>query len=141
MAQLSAKEAADHTGMTKAGIIKAIKTGKLSAAKNDNGEWQIDPSELFRAYPPRNTGSTVDVTPQVDAGTPHQVNGLQAEIEKLRELLEAEKRLTASEAARADDLARRLDQEGQERRQLLAMLTDARVQDARRSIWSKLLGR
>ena len=37
-------------GRTKAGILKAIKSGRLSATKNGNGEWLVDPSELFRVY-------------------------------------------------------------------------------------------
>jgi FtsZ-binding cell division protein ZapB len=47
---LTAKEAADQVGKTKAGILKAIKTGRLSGNKDDNGEWRIDPAELFRVY-------------------------------------------------------------------------------------------
>jgi hypothetical protein len=49
---LSAKQAAEQVGLSKQGIIKAIKQGKLSATKDDNGEWQIDPAELFRVYQP-----------------------------------------------------------------------------------------
>src|SRR4051812_30059456 len=47
---LTAKQAADQVGRTKAGILKAIKSGRLSAAKGNNGEWLIDPAELFRVY-------------------------------------------------------------------------------------------
>lgn len=49
---ISAKEAAERTGMSKAGIVKALRTGKLSGTKNLNGEWEIEPVELFRVYPP-----------------------------------------------------------------------------------------
>lgn len=49
---ISAKEAAERTGMSKAGIVKALRSGKISATKNINGEWEIDPVELFRVYPP-----------------------------------------------------------------------------------------
>lgn len=126
--------------MTKAGLLKAVRKGTLSAEKDHNGEWKIDPSELFRAYPPvnQNTGAGSQT---VDDGTRRPDTGLQAEIEHLRELVRRADDRAASEAARADDLARRLDQEGQERRQLMAMLTDQRVQGARRSIWAKLTGR
>jgi hypothetical protein len=47
---LTAKQAADRVGRTKTGILKAIKSGRLSAAKGANGEWIIDPAELFRVY-------------------------------------------------------------------------------------------
>lgn len=45
-------EAAKATGMSKAAISRAIKNGTLSAAKQDNGSYKIDPSELHRVYPP-----------------------------------------------------------------------------------------
>jgi hypothetical protein len=52
---ISAKESAERVGMTKAGIMKAIRTGKLSATKNVHGEWEIEPVELFRVYQPAQT--------------------------------------------------------------------------------------
>jgi hypothetical protein len=51
----SAKEAAEKVGITKAGIMKAIRTGKLSANKDVHGEWNIEPVELFRVYQPKET--------------------------------------------------------------------------------------
>lgn len=130
MASLSAKAAATQVGMTKAGLLKAVRNGKVSAQKDHNGEWQIDPAELFRVYPPvnRNVG---DEHPQVDDGTQDRTQAFIAEIEGLRELVEAERR-------RGDDLARRLDQEGQERRQLQAVLMDAR--EKKRGLWARLFG-
>ena len=133
MASLSAKEAAEAVGMTKAGLLKAVRKGTLSAEKDHNGEWKIDPAELFRAYPPANR-NTAPGHQTVDNGTPAPDTGLQAEIEGLRALVDTLQ-------SERDDLRRRLDQEGQERRQLMAMLTDQRIQGARRSIWSKLTGR
>jgi hypothetical protein len=38
---ISAHEAAEQVGMSKAGILKAIKTGKSSAQKDTSGEWRI----------------------------------------------------------------------------------------------------
>jgi hypothetical protein len=32
-------------------LLNAINKGRLSASKDDKGQWQIDPSELFRVYP------------------------------------------------------------------------------------------
>jgi hypothetical protein len=48
---LSAKETPERVGGTKPGFLKAIRQGKLSATKDHNGEWRIDPAELFRVYP------------------------------------------------------------------------------------------
>ena len=60
---LSAKEAAEAVGISKQGIIKSITRGRISAVKNKNGEWEIDPSELFRVY------ETVKSVDPVDAST------------------------------------------------------------------------
>lgn len=49
---LTLRQAAEEVGMTKPAVLKAIQKGKLSATKDGNGQWQIDPAELFRAYPP-----------------------------------------------------------------------------------------
>lgn len=47
---LTITEAAKETGLTRAGIHKAIKQGRLSATKADNGSYMIDTAELFRVY-------------------------------------------------------------------------------------------
>ena len=49
---LSLKQAAEEIGMTKPAVLKAIHRGSLSATKDNNGQWQIDPAELFRVYKP-----------------------------------------------------------------------------------------
>ena len=43
--------AAAAVGRNKTAILRAIKAGKISVAKDENGEWQIDPAELHRIYP------------------------------------------------------------------------------------------
>jgi hypothetical protein len=43
--------AAAAIGRNKTAILRAIKAGKISVAKDENGEWQIDPTELHRMYP------------------------------------------------------------------------------------------
>jgi predicted site-specific integrase-resolvase len=45
-------QAAKATGINKMTIGRAIRSGKISAAKNQNGEYDIDPSELHRVFPP-----------------------------------------------------------------------------------------
>ena len=45
-------EAAKETGLTKPAILKAIQKGRVSATKDDKGQWLIDPAELFRVYSP-----------------------------------------------------------------------------------------
>ena len=49
---LTLAEAAKETGLTKPAILKAIQKGRVSATKDDKGQWLIDPAELFRVYSP-----------------------------------------------------------------------------------------
>ena len=44
-------EAARVTGKSKPAISKAIKSGRLSASRADDGSYRIDPAELERVYP------------------------------------------------------------------------------------------
>ena len=44
-------EAAKACGKSKATISKAIKNGKISAKRNDNNSFSIEPVELHRVYP------------------------------------------------------------------------------------------
>jgi hypothetical protein len=49
--------AAAAVGRNKNAILRAINAGKISAAKDKNDDWQIEPSELHRLYPPLRTAS------------------------------------------------------------------------------------
>src|SRR3546814_6225643 len=67
--------------VTRQTLMKAIKTGRVSAEKSDNGEWRIEPVELFRVWPPVN-GVQQTLQPNItDSDTP----GLQAANRLLRE--------------------------------------------------------
>jgi hypothetical protein len=39
------------TGLNKTSILRAIKSGKLSGTKDENGQWLVEPVELHRVYP------------------------------------------------------------------------------------------
>ena len=49
---ITLKEASGKVGVTRQTLMKAIKTGRISAEKSENGEWRIEPVELFRVWPP-----------------------------------------------------------------------------------------
>src|SRR3546814_6137344 len=51
---ITLREASEKVGVTRQTLMKAIKTGRVSAEKSDNGEWRIEPVELFRVWPPVN---------------------------------------------------------------------------------------
>ena len=49
--QLSTREAALELGVSPRQIQKLIKNGKLSAERNESGNYLIDKSEFYRAFP------------------------------------------------------------------------------------------
>jgi excisionase family DNA binding protein len=53
MPTLSLRDAAEQAGTSKSTIWRAIKSGRLSAARTDDGGFAIDPAELFRVFQPQ----------------------------------------------------------------------------------------
>ena len=51
-------EAAVVCGVNKTTLLRAIKSGKVSATRDAHEQWQIEPAELHRVYPPRTKAST-----------------------------------------------------------------------------------
>ena len=93
--QYTAGEAAKAAGVSTATITRAIKKGKISAAKDDSGAWSIEPSELHRVYPP--VAAQDDTKEAMQSGvTPLQDGGLQAELEVLRERVRSAEALQAA---------------------------------------------
>lgn len=91
-------EAAKATGKSKATISKAIKSGRISASKDETGAFRIDPSELHRVYPPtpkNEQQETQKVTP-ANAQDLGDFKALQARLEA------AQERLSDKEAVIAD---------------------------------------
>ena len=94
MTTLSLREGAEQTGVSKSTIFRAIRAGKLSAARTADGNFEIDPAELFRVYPPK----TADVAPErateslaghgaPDTETAMKLALLDAEVKALREMV------------------------------------------------------
>jgi len=54
------KQAARKVGKSKATIHRDITKGKLSASRDEQGNWHIDPSELFRVYEAVTSKTTQD---------------------------------------------------------------------------------
>jgi excisionase family DNA binding protein len=112
----SVRQAAEATGKTKPTILRAIQKGKISAKKDEHGEWEIDPAELHRVYEPVPAGT--------DTHTDANETADSREIELLREML-------ADKDRQIEGLNRRLESVDEERRttlrQLTALLTDQRA--------------
>jgi excisionase family DNA binding protein len=45
--------AAEAAGINRSTVLRAIKAGKISATKDEHGEWRIEAAELHRVYPPK----------------------------------------------------------------------------------------
>ena len=123
------KQAADATGKSKPTILRAIQSGKMSAHKDQNGEWQIDPAELHRVYDPATKTDTRNDTSTGQA-TPHEIMMLRQELEFRYEQLANERRERERERETITELRRQLTVMDEERRmtlrQLTALLTDQR---------------
>ena len=45
-------QAAKAVGMSKTSVLRSIKAGRISAGRDEFGQWAIEPCELHRVYPP-----------------------------------------------------------------------------------------
>ena len=50
-------QAAKAAGVSKTTLRRAIENGRLSASRNADGSYEIDPAELHRAFPSHSDGS------------------------------------------------------------------------------------
>jgi chromosome segregation ATPase len=134
-------EAAKETGLTKPAILKAIQKGRVSATKDDKGQWLIDPAELFRVYSPTVKKEMVETQ-----------TGTFELLLKLREMeakLEVtEKRLLDKEAeienfrAQVSDLRTERERWRVQAEQITRLLTDQREQEQAKKprFWAWLSG-
>lgn len=129
----TAAQAAAQVGMTKQGIIRAIHRGKLSATRNEHGNFEIEPVELFRAFPKSSIG--VNSSGKVDDAQPSEAGNT---VDEKVTLLE---RIIRDKDEVIQDLRRRLDDESEERRRLTALLEALTPPQpaAPRSWWARLL--
>src|SRR3546814_20222564 len=51
---ITLREESEKVGVTRQTLMKAIKTGRVSGQKSANGEWRIEPVELYRVWHPVN---------------------------------------------------------------------------------------
>jgi hypothetical protein len=123
---LTLGQAAKETGVSKTAISRAIKSGRLSASKSEKGDYQIDPSELFRVYPVTSGGNRN----QEQYATPKDSSGLHSVYDVLREMIakienerdDLRRRLDSSEAAREQEAEER-KKAADDVRRLTLMLT------------------
>jgi len=98
---LSLRQAAKEAGVAKTTLIRALRSGRLSAQKNDLGDWAIDPAELHRVFPLRaqdqgDPGSAPvvldhDASPSGPPATSldrERLAALEAQVQALKELIQ-----------------------------------------------------
>lgn len=132
-------QAAKAIGRNKTTVLRAIKSGKVSAIRDEaSGGWLIEPVELHRVYAPVSTSTAAAASRIRGKATPRNGNATGELRELLLRLETAEVRIADKDAA-IDDLRRRLDQSEEERRQaqaqVAALLTDRREPQSRRRWW------
>ena len=107
-------QAAEATGKNKTTIQRAIKSGKISAQKDDNGAYKIDPSELHRVFPIKTAQQAKSNNTQHDA-IPRNINHLEQLLNLEKELAVMQERNRGLESERdllqstVQDLRKRLD--------------------------------
>ena len=114
MAVLGLRQAAQQAGVSKSTILRAIRAGRLSAARTEDGGYAIDPAELFRVYPPH-VAAQRSARQGVGQGVPDDATGVTASAEVIsRVAVEAElvgaRQLIAFLKTQVDDL--RSDRDG-----------------------------
>lgn len=139
-------EAAKAAGFSKPTLSRAIKNGKLSAKRLDDGSYSIDPAELERwkdANGHRNASVKRIATPAETPETPMHNSALQAEVEALRERIKAGEMERGFLEQRVEDLKGRAERAERKEDQLHALLADLRPKAPevrRKGFFARLLG-
>lgn len=100
-------QAAKATGKAKGTISNAIKNGRLSASRNDKGEYEIDGAELHRVYP-LNSSTVEQPSKMNDAAPPlaqAERDAFEARIALLEQTIERERQNTDEWRKQAQHLA------------------------------------
>lgn len=123
--------AAKAVGRSKSTVLRAIQDGRLTAAKDGDGQYAIEPAELFRVFDPEPSGTV----PETANDTPHNplwnaagTGGTQAQllIDELRrqlgEMKEDRERERGQLEATVGDLRQRLDEARSTEQRLLGVI-------------------
>src|SRR5271165_6657868 len=128
MTSLSLREAAEQARTSKSTVFRAIKSGRMSAARTDDGGFAIDPAELSRVFQPGQSEKRLkgqDATPVATDETALRLAALDAEVKGLKDLL-------AEVKANRDELRQDRDEWRGRAERLLT--------DQRRPWWRRLVG-
>ncbi|TJZ89330.1 DNA-binding protein [Paracoccus gahaiensis] len=130
----SISQAAKETGLSKSTISRAIKAGRISASKQDDGAYLIEPAELFRVYPRGVAQPSSDArheavrNPHEEAYTTpsHDVEILRVKLAMTEAMLQQERENSRKQQETVEDLRRRLDAASEKVLALAQPSSDAR---------------
>lgn len=128
----SLTEAAEAVGKSRTTIQRAIKSGKISAKKNDNGSYDIDPAELHRVFVKRTV--TSHVQPNETIRNSDETLQKESDFKVLEVKLQAAEAMAEERSKTIEDLRARLDKS---EAKVTAMLTDQRP----KGFWARLWGK
>jgi hypothetical protein len=125
-------QAAKATGKSKPTIQRAIKNGRISASREHDGSYVIEPSELHRVFEPVMGGSNEE------QGLKQSVPiTSDSDVERLKGVLEGLEKAYRQIEGERDNLREQLAESNEERRttlrQLTALLTDQRAKEETKS--------
>ena len=145
-------EAAKAAGFSKPTLSRAIKNGRLSADRLDDGSYRIDAAELERwkgSNGHRNGSAKQIATPVPPSETPDS-NDLRIEVAMLREQLRSAEATRGFLEERVSDLQGRAERAEAKEDKLLALIADLRPREPeaasltppapRRGLWARLIG-
>jgi hypothetical protein len=118
-------EAAKAVGKSKATLSKAVKSGRISAFKNEDGSFSIEPVELHRVYPP----TPLETVKSEQQETPRQTEG------NPYELIELRVKLQAAQERIAD-----LEEDREHWRQQANRLLSAPATTSPQGFWKRIFG-
>ena len=125
-------DAAKAVGKSKTTLHRAIKSGRISATKLEDGSYAIDPSELHRVFPPVTAGTPDEVFHRNDAERQGST------LETLRIQLEMQEKERERERAFLQETIADLREDRDKwRQQATALLEDHRP----KGFFKRLLGR
>lgn len=89
---LTLNQAAKTCSRSKSTLLDAIRSGRMTAPKDDRGRYIIDPAELHRVFPFQTQDRSADQIPEPQPNSPKNQSEqadstLKREIELLREML------------------------------------------------------
>ena len=137
-------EAATATGVSRSTIFRAIKTGRISATRTEGGNFEIEPAELHRVFPPAETraahaGNGAMNRDAMALGTADtgQLAQLESEIKALRDMSALLREQLHETRDTVDDLRRDRDAWRQQAQQLALPkpVTETPAQQQRRRWW------